>query len=92
MMDAGSLGGQVQDWVMQHFQGRGPISKERLVEEARRSSLPPEAKDAIEELPRRSWSPASAVHDIVDVLETRSGGGARGEGNVPGRGGYGRSN
>lgn len=90
-MDAGSMGGQVQDWVMRHFQGRGPISKEQLVDEARRSSLPEEAKDAIEELPRGSWSPQRAVHSIVDVLETRAGGGARGDANVPGAHGYGRS-
>lgn len=91
-MDTGSVGGQVQDWVMKHFQGRGPISKEQLVEEARRSSLPEEAKHAIEDLPRGSWSPTRAVHSIVDVLETRSGGGARGDANLAGKGGYGRSN
>lgn len=77
---------------MQRFQGRGPISKDQLVTEARHSSLPDEAKDAIDELPPLSWSPVRAVHDIVDVLETRAGGGARGNANAAGAGGFGRSN
>jgi hypothetical protein len=90
-MDVGSPGGRVQGWVMMHFQGRDEISQGELAAEARHSDLPAEACRAIDELPERSWSPQRAVHEIVDIMETQAGGGARGDANIPGRGGYGRS-
>jgi hypothetical protein len=90
-MDPTSVGGRVRTWVQERFPGRGTIPKDELVAEARRSDLAQEVVSAIEELPEGSWDPDRAVHRIVDILETRAGGGARGEANMPGAGGYGRS-
>lgn len=91
-MDIGSMGGRVEEWVMDRYQGRGSVSKRELVSEAQGSGLPAEAIEAIAALPDEgSWSPKTAVHEITDILETRAGGGARGDANVPGGGGYGRS-
>jgi hypothetical protein len=90
-MERTSMGGQVDTWVHQHFAGQSCITREQLMAEAAHSDLPSEAKEAIAQLPGGEWNADRAVHRIVDELETRSGGGARGTGNLPGAGGYGRS-
>lgn len=90
MVEATSLGGRVDRWVRTTFAGKPTVSSAELTAEASTSGLPAEALDAIRQLPPGTWTVDDAVHLIVDVLETRSGGGARGNANLPGRGGYGR--
>ncbi len=89
-MDATAMGGRVQTWVHERFGGQGEVSKEELVTGLGESDLPEEAREAVRDLPEGSWPISIAVHHIVDILETRAGGGARGNANLPEADGYGR--
>lgn len=90
-METGSMGGLVRAWMQDRFAKAPRVSRQELVDASERSELPEEARAAVALLPDGSWPPEEALHEIVDVLETRAGGGARGNGNLAGKGGYGRS-
>jgi hypothetical protein len=88
-MDAGSPGGKLQRWVMEEFASQEEVSRGELVDHAQRSDLPQEVREAIAQMADGSVTKDRAVHQVVDILEVRAAGGARGQGNAPGRGGYG---
>jgi hypothetical protein len=79
-MDPGSMGGRLREWVFHEVDPGACVSTMDLRTRAERSDLPEEAKAAVRELPSGEWSQEALVHDLVDILETRAGGGARGLG------------
>jgi hypothetical protein len=79
-MDTGAMGGRLQEWVRDQVPVGVCISTDDLKLRAEHADLPEEAKDAVRALPSGEWSRDALAHDLVDILETRAGGGARGFG------------